>query len=158
MSTLEPADQSPSDDRPATGPAGQVPSEQHPLVIAASAWAGPLPQPEVLQGYESVIPGAANRILEMAERQSDHRMQMDKMVISGGSRRSYLGLVAGFALSAMVIVGGIYLIATDHDWAGASLVGLNLAGLAGVFVYGTKTNRDEQRQAIETSELDSQPS
>ena len=94
----------------------------------------------------------------MAERQSDHRMQMDKMVISGGSRRSYLGLVAGFVLSAMVIGGGIYLIATGHDWAGASLVGLNLAGLAGVFVYGSKSSRDEQRRAADVSDLTSEPS
>ena len=127
-------------------------------MIAASAWAGPLPEPEVLQGYESVIPGAANRILKMAERQSDHRMQMDKMVISDGSRRSYLGLVAGFFLSAMVIAGGIYLIATGHDWAGASLVGLNLAGLAGVFVYGSRSRRSEQLPAVEMSDTTSQSS
>ena len=94
----------------------------------------------------------------MAERQSEHRIQIDKMVITGGSKRSYLGLVAGFALSAMVVGGGIYLIATGHDWAGASLVGLNLAGLAGVFVYGSKSSRDEQLRAIEMSDLDSQPS
>ena len=158
MSNLEPAGQRPSEDQPATRPADSVSPEQPSLMIAASAWAGPLPQPEVLQGYESVIPGAANRILEMAERQSEHRMQMDKMVISGGSRRSYLGLFAGFVLSAMVIGGGIYLIATGHDWAGASLVGLNLAGLAGVFVYGSKSGRDEQRRAAEVSDLTSQPS
>ena len=157
MSNRESTGQSRSEDQTAARQSDAVSSGQQPVMIAA-AWEGPLPPPESLQGYESVIPGAANRILEMAERQSDHRMQMDKMVISGGSRRSYLGLVAGFVLSATVIGGGIYLIATGHDWAGASLVGLNLAGLAGVFVYGSKSSRDEQRRPAEVSDLTSQPS
>lgn len=158
MSTLEPADQSSSDDQPAERSAGSVSPEQPSLMISASAWVGPLPHPDVLQGYESVIPGAANRILEMAERQSEHRMQMDQMVIAGGSRRSYLGLVAGFVLSALVIGGGIYLIATGHDWAGASLVGLNLAGLAGVFVYGSKSRRDDLQRAVDVGGSSAPPS
>ena len=110
------------------------------------SWEGPLPPPRTLEGYERVIPGSANRILELVERQSEHRMQMEKALISGDSRRSYLGLIAGFILSGVVICGGIYLVATDHDWAGASMIGVSLVGLASVFVYGSRGRGDEQRQ------------
>ncbi|MYH02114.1 MAG: DUF2335 domain-containing protein [Nitrospira sp. SB0675_bin_23] len=90
------------------------------------SWSGPIPPPSALEGYENIIPGSANRILEMAEKQTEHRIELEKIVIQGDTKRSYVGLIAGFILSAMVIVGGIYLISTGHDWAGGVLVGLDL--------------------------------
>ena len=112
--------------------------------ITAASWRGPLPPPDTLRQYNEVVPGAALRILNMAEQQSNHRIQMEKAVVSGDSRRSYVGILAAFILSAMVIVGGIYLIVNGHDWAGATLIGLDLVGLAGVFVYGTNARRAER--------------
>ncbi len=85
----------------------------------------------------------------MAEKQSNHRMHMEKTVIGGDSRRSYLGLAAAFFLSAMIIVGGVYLIVNGHDWAGGLLIGLDLVGLAGVFVYGTNARRAERDRKAE---------
>lgn len=123
----------------------QLPDDLHKLLLQAS-WEGPLPPPQILEGYESIVPGAADRILRMAEAQSESRLQIETTIVTGDSRRAYLGIVAGFILSMVVIGGGIYLIATDHDWAGACLIGLNLVGLAGVFVYGSKNLRDEQRE------------
>ncbi len=110
------------------------------------SWSGPIPPPSALQGYENIIPGSANRILEMAEKQTEHRIELEKIVIQGDTTRSYVGLIAGFILSAMVIVGGIYLISTGHDWAGGVLVGLDLVGLASVFVYGSRSRRAEREQ------------
>ena len=80
----------------------------------------------------------------MAERQSEHRLELERTLVRSDSIRSYLGLAAAFVLSATVICGGIYLIATGHDWAGATLICLNLVGLAGVFVYGSTVRRDEE--------------
>ena len=56
-------------------------------------------------------------------------------------------LAAGFVLSLLGIGGSIYLIATGHDWAGVTLGGINLTGLAGVFVYGAR--RAGQRRNAE---------
>ena len=53
----------------------------------------------------------------MAEMQMEHRIVLERTVISGSFKRSYWGLAAGFALSAMVIGGGIYVISLGHDWA-----------------------------------------
>ena len=80
----------------------------------------------------------------MAEKQQEYTYNLDSTVIFGDSRRAYLGLVAGFIISALGIGGGIYLIATGHDWAGLALAGINLTGLVGVFVYGSKARLDER--------------
>jgi hypothetical protein len=92
----------------------------------------------------------------MAEKQQEHAYNLDRTaigieqtVIVGDSRRAYLGLAAGFIISALGIGGGIYLIATGHDWAGLALAGVNLTGLVGVFVYGSKARRDERNRNAE---------
>lgn len=38
---------------------------------------GPLPSPEVLRDYDDLIPGAAARIIEMAEHQARHRQNLE---------------------------------------------------------------------------------
>ena len=132
------------------------PAEQQADVVSSrsagmmsASWEGPLPPPKALQQFEEIVPGAAGRILEMAEKQSDHRIQMEKTVIVGDSRRSYLGLFLAFILSAAIIGGGIYLLINDHDWAGGVLIGLDVVGLAAVFVYGPKSRRDERERQSE---------
>ena len=77
-------------------------------------------------------------------------MVLERSVISESLKRSHRGLTAGSVLSAMVILGGIFLIYFGHDWAGASLIGINLVGLAGVFVYGTNSRRTQRHERLES--------
>ena len=46
--------------------------------VIQSEFRGPIPPPEIISGYEAIIPGAADRILAMAEKQSQHRQEMEK--------------------------------------------------------------------------------
>jgi len=129
--------------------AGTVSNRQQFTTVESKTWSGPIPSPQALQGYEMIVPGAADRILKIAEAQTAHRIAMESTVIRGDSKRSYLGLLAGFVLSTMVVGGGIYLIAVGHDWAGSGLVGLNLTGLAAVFVYGSRARQAERQRKME---------
>ena len=87
----------------------------------------------------------------MTESQLKHQQSMERTIIFGNSRRAYLGLLAGFIISVLGIGGGIYLINSGHDWAGLSLAGINLTGLAGVFVYGAKVRRDEHNRDVQNT-------
>ncbi len=42
---------------------------------------GPIPSPEILEKYEAIIPGAAERILSMAEREAKHRHQNESKAL-----------------------------------------------------------------------------
>ena len=145
--------------QPAESLAEAAPPYADVTAIRAS-WRAPLPPPNALARYNDVLPGAAERILQMAERQQeqDHNAQMEaigieRTVVVSDARRAYLGLMAGFIISLLVIGGGIYLIATDHEWAGGVPIGINLTGLAGVFVSGSKARRDDRsRNSNVTSE------
>nr|DAH82019.1 MAG TPA: putative membrane protein [Caudoviricetes sp.] len=50
-----------------------APSATNKKKTAIVGWQGPLPPPSVLQGYDSVVSGAAERILAMAEKEQSHR-------------------------------------------------------------------------------------
>ena len=118
--------------------------------VRSTSWSGPLPAPADLQLFEEIVPGAADRILTLTEKQSEHRMDLERSVVSENLKQSKLGLIAGFVLSAMVIFGGIFLIYLGHDWAGGILISINLVGLAGVFVYGSRSHRAQRRERRES--------
>ncbi len=42
---------------------------------------GPIPPPSYLSGYEQLLPGAADRILKMAEKETEHRQAMEKKAL-----------------------------------------------------------------------------
>ena len=106
--------------------------------VTASTYSGPLPPAEAFEKYEAVCPGAADRIIAMAERQAAHRQEIEKTVVNSGSRNSQMGIISALILAIAVLIGGVVCILMNHDWAGAVIVGIDIVGLCGVFVYGTK--------------------
>lgn len=51
----------------------EEPVDQHINQVIAkiqSEYSGPIPPPNIIKGYEQVLPGSADRILKMAEKQS----------------------------------------------------------------------------------------
>ena len=49
-------------------------------------YSGPLPPPEMLVQYNGAFPGCAERIVAMAERQSQHRQDLEKTDLHGAIR------------------------------------------------------------------------
>ena len=125
-----------------------------------ASWSGPLPPPEALQRYDAIMPGAAKRIFEMAERRHQHQIDQEKSIIdleqyalgladraaSSDAFLNKLGLVFAFivALGGMGI--GAWLIATGKTGGGLAFLFTPLTGLAGLFVYATRARRAESRR------------
>lgn len=108
---------------------------------------GPLPAADEFRNYEEVLPGAADRILAMAEQQGAHRREMEALAHRGEvdwnsgilriySRNSLLGIVFAFLLGLTGLCGGIYLIALGKSVWGATAAIASLGGLLAVFFYG----------------------
>ena len=98
-------------------------------------FSGPIPPPEILEAYERVVEGSANRILTMAEEQSKHRKKLEEIVVLGGSRNQAAGMIFAFVLSLVIVGSGAFLIYHDKSLEGF--------GLIGVFVYGKNTQLKE---------------
>ena len=80
MADQSTAPQSKSDDE--TQSPAEVPESgeelEELLVRVSEKFAGPIPSPPVMKQYEETLPGSADRILKMAENQSEHRQWMEK--------------------------------------------------------------------------------
>ncbi|MDR1704260.1 MAG: DUF2335 domain-containing protein [Clostridiales bacterium] len=64
-----------------------------------------MPSAEQLEKYEMICPGAAGKLITMAENQSLHRQELEKIVISSGARDSLLGIICAGTLGLVSIVG-----------------------------------------------------
>ncbi len=89
-----------------------------------------------MREYDDIIPGAAERILAMAEYQGKHRRELEAKVIDRDSVRASRGQVFAFIITLIIVVGGFLMI-----WQGKSLVGMAaiiapITALSGVFITG----------------------
>ncbi len=121
-------------DRPTSRAAGQRPN----LAVQVERFQGPLPPPEALAQYESVLPGAADRILQMAERRLDHRQRIESTVAEGSSTRARLGIIAATIVSLAVLGVAGYALYLGQPVAGGVLGVADLVGVIGVYIYGTR--------------------
>jgi uncharacterized membrane protein len=109
---------------------------------------GPLPHPEILDGYDKVLHGSANRILKMAEKQLDHRISIENKLVDGENQSRLLGLVAGFLIATLGLGGAVYLGYNGKTWESGIMSGGTLVGLVTVFVKGSSNNNQEKEKII----------
>ena len=104
---------------------------------------GPLPPAEELLEYDNVVPGRAERLLKMAENQSAHRIEMERLVITSQQDQSARGQTYGLIIGlAGILVGGI-LSYFGHEAVGGVVAGSTVTGLVSVFVIGkTQQNKN----------------
>ena len=120
------------------------------LTALSMEYAGPLPPPAYLAAYEQIAPGAAQRILAMAEEQAKHRREIESKVIGSDTGRSWAGLFIGGILSLAILASGTWVILAGHDTAGTTIITGTLVALAGVFVYATQARRSERETKAAT--------
>ena len=98
-------------------------------------WSGPLPPPEALEQFERASPGAADRILGMAEQEEAHRHRQERDMLQSESSARARGQWMAFTLALVIILGGIWLIYKGKQWEGLVAVLAPLATLIGLFLY-----------------------
>ena len=88
----------------------------------------------------------ANELIDMAKKQSQHRREMENVVIRGDNRRSLIGLIFGFVITLVSIGTGAFLIYTGHDIAGIIFAGTPIISIVTAFIYGTKERSKERME------------
>lgn len=114
------------------------------IMMQMRSHSGPLPSPETFEGYEAVLPGAAERILIMAEKQQDHRMDLEKKHLLEQLFQSKLGQIFGLIIAIVCISVGAFLVMNEHETAGIILFGSTLIGLVTIFVIGKKSQTEKE--------------
>lgn len=128
------------------GNSGLVPHTGITMQAVSESFSGPLPAPQTLERYNLIVPGAAERIIVMAEKQQDHRQNLERMVVESNTQSQTQGLWLGFILAIVVVISGAFLIYLGHDVYGLAAIITALASLVGVFIYGKYQQKKELKE------------
>ena len=121
-----------------SAPAQRQQAQAGPQVKAE--FSGPLPPPDALEKYERVSPGAAERIIAMAETQSSHRHELEKSLVDKGYKQTSKGQICAATLGALAIISGTIAGILGAQWTGSVIGGLVVAGLVYALIRGRRGN------------------
>src|SRR5437899_3174380 len=119
------------------------PQNQFVARVQGAVFQGPLPPPEILAKYNEALPGAAERIIAMAEKNQDHRQKLEAIVIPSRARNERRGQIIGAIVALSAIGCGTYLIAINKDVQGLAVILSDVVALVGTFLYVDIRKRKE---------------
>jgi len=109
-------------------------------------FSGPLPDPEAFSKYDQILPGTADRIILMAEKQQKHRREIEKKIVKSNTINEKLGLIFGFMVALAAIGGGVYCAHIKQLFGTLILGGGGLVSLVSAFIYGSRAIRREKEE------------
>jgi uncharacterized membrane protein len=105
--------------------------------------AGPIPSPKILQAYENISPGLADRIMSMAETETGHRQKMENRVIEAdieAMRKEFaerrIGQLFGLIIGLAALGAGTFTAVYGHPVAGGFMGTGGVVALVTAFIYG----------------------
>lgn len=116
------------------------------MLAIQQSYSGPLPPAKEFKGYKEVLPDAPERIISMAERNNESRIQLTNKSEHHEFIKTILGQIFGFVLSICFGVGAIYLGMLGHDVLAGTLGCTTVISLAGIFVLNRlpQFNKDSE--------------
>ncbi len=115
------------------------------VVQVTEQFSGPIPPPDVLERYNQIAPGAANRIIAMAEQETGHRRDMELSILSNEYREARMGQICAVIIGSLAIITGGITAVSGAQWAGLAIGGCGVVGLVSVFIFGRKGIWRQQR-------------
>lgn len=138
-----------------------VQNKQSPhAVIAAHTinhqYQGPIPPPDILRGFNDLVPGAAERLIKLAEDESMHRRDLEAKTLQANIenqqsqnaldiqqskavfRSDMIGQIAGFLVCILCIASATYLGVNNHEWLGGAIAAIPTGALIKAFALNKK--------------------
>lgn len=137
---------------------------EHLGVVTASQqvmqYSAPIPPSVEFAGYERTLEGAANRILEMAEKEQAHRIEIEKLAYENTAtnnekiheqnminidkyyRNDFYRLLAAFIVSIAIVAVGCYTIYLGHPKTGGVIITGELAAIIWAFTHREKKSKE----------------
>lgn len=117
--------------------------------VVKASFAGPLPPPSILSGYDDIVPGAAERIIKSYENEVAHRNEMERSLVAAEidiqkaiPREIRRGQYFAFTVCVGFLASGTFLIYTGHEWPGTIFGGSGLVGIVSAFLAARKNQNN----------------
>ena len=112
----------------------KLPERVRVAAVEAASFSGPLPPPTMYGEYERVLPGSAERILAMAEKEQNHRIGWETTALDTSVGETKLGQWLGFAIAILCIGAAVLLAMSGHGVVAGIALAASAAGLVGRFL------------------------
>lgn len=117
-----------------------VPATQRQAVLEmfsqSESHSGWLPTPKFLAEYEAILPGLAERIVALPEREQAHRHKVVERVVIEEASLKKRGQNFAMASLALLLIVAMLLIALGQYSLGAQVATFGIVGVVGIFVTG----------------------
>lgn len=110
------------------------------VAVQQATYSGPIPPPAAMEQYERIVPGAANRILAMAEREQEARHEF----MASERRLRHRGQWIGALLVLLLIGASVYFAYVGLAVLAGTVMGVTLLGVATIFVLGKKGEQQQK--------------
>jgi uncharacterized membrane protein len=108
-------------------------------IVVSEQFSGPMPHPKHLAAYDQILPGAAERILGMAEKNLKHNIDSNAKILDAEIDDTKRGMYLGFVALALLICGAFgALFVTESEVVPGLFLTAVAIGAVGVFVKGRK--------------------
>ncbi|MBF0137948.1 MAG: DUF2335 domain-containing protein [Magnetococcales bacterium] len=97
---------------------------------------GPIPPPVILEGYDRLVPGAAERIISMAEESAKFYQEITLLKLKSEIGIENKGLNYALIISVCCILSGLVAIWLGNPGAGATIITGTLTGGIVTFITG----------------------
>lgn len=116
----------------------------------AEYYSGPLPHPEHLEHFDRVLPGAADRILTMAEREQSHRHTWEQRELRSSILTERMGLFGGVLVAIGLIVGAVVCAVYGQTVIGGALVAASAVSMVPSIIKGRDwlNSREPTKKAV----------
>lgn len=102
----------------------------------------PLIPVDMLERLHEFRPDLVDKVIHLTGTEAEFRRIESRRVNNFTFVERLVGQFAGLLIGLSSVGGGIYLVFQGHDWAGASIAGAGIAGLATAFVTGKNKSKD----------------
>ena len=92
-----------------------TPESNTQATLVAQQYTGPIPMASELEKYEQVLPGAADRILKMAEKNNENEIDLRNKTLKYQARDTLLGTIFTFFTVFAFLVVGVYLVSIGKN-------------------------------------------
>jgi uncharacterized membrane protein len=99
-------------------------------------YSGPLPHPGHLEQFERTLPGSADRIIALAEREQAHRHAWEQRELRSSALTERIGLIGGIFVAVSLIVGAVLCAIYNMTAIGTALVATTAASMVPAIIKG----------------------
>lgn len=107
-----------------------------------STFSGPVPHPSILEGYERLVHGAAERILVMAESDAKHQQEIEFAALRAAEAEIKRGQIFGFVIGLTALGASMLALAMGSPAVAGVIGGTTVVGLVSVFIVGRFVKSD----------------